>query len=194
MWLSIAFAVLLVVGAVIAFGHSRGTRPGDLSVSDAAPTTLVGLPANSRGIAQNSEWQTFATHVAAGSSSSFASVYGAYPPVTDPTTQTFFVVAAQPFGGTGDVDPLAAALIGKFRSEASQDPGAGVTYMSPRSSVEGGQIFCIGVSMPTGVQGECDWASGSSAVDVFTFSNDLPAVRRLTETIVSELKARPTSN
>ena len=194
MWLSVAFVIVVVAATVIGLSgggsthYAGGSTSGDLVIPTVPPASLVGLPANPQGLGLNSEWKTFATHLAAASSSSFASVYGVYPPVADPTTQSFFVFAAQPYGGTGNVDEGAAALINKFRSAAAQTPGAHVTYLPPRSSIADGRIYCIGVSVPSGVQGECDWASGSSIVDAFTFSDALPVVRGLTEKIVSELQ------
>jgi len=193
-WISFAFVAVVVGGTVFGLSGGRSIRnssgavSGGLAIPNVPPASLDGLPANPQGLGRNSEWQTYATHLATGSSTSFASVYGIYPPVADPTIQTFFVFAAQPYGGPGNVDEGATALINKFRSAASQTPGASVTYLSPRPSTAGGQIYCIGVSVPTGVQGECDWASNSSVVDVFTFSNQLPVIRGLTEKIVSELQ------
>jgi hypothetical protein len=44
------------------------------------------------------------------------------------------------------------------------------------------------VSVPTGVQGECAWASGSTVVDGFTFSDELPVIQDLTDKVVSDLR------
>jgi hypothetical protein len=195
--------VLVVTGLAVPFVRhgSVNVVPSTANVSPSVavpvpsvpPDTLLGQRANPLGLEENSTWRELTAKAKAGSRVAFGSVYGTYPPVSLPTTQTFLVVAAEPTGGIADIP-------GQLRQQISQAEsavagiGAGQLTTSPvQPSVLHGQVSCVGFTLDGNGLGECLWMDSATLVLMTTFSNDLQLLQSRTEQVVDALHA-PTAS
>ncbi len=185
----VAAAAVALVGKVNRSAGDSGSAPSGLAVPSTPPPALLGRPANLAALGQNSSWSSLASQVARGSTASFASVYGPYPPQQIPTHGTFLVVAGEVRGGNHDIAGLLRQEVGGVRSSFVHQPGAKVTVGSRQPSVAGGQVQCASADLPRAIVGECLWLDPQALVQVVTFTDDFHTVEGMTTRVVEHLQA-----
>lgn len=186
------WALALVFGLVVGLatrpsGRATAGGEGTVHIPNRAPTTLAGESADPAAISENPAWESLAQRAGENARSSFASVYGNYPPLSMPTTKTFLVVGQDAAGPPHVLGNAYDQLRDGLESTAAGLPGSQVHMLSP-ASLFGGETVCGGLTATTTSVGECFWATPYDLVQVVTFSPSLPAVRQLTERVLTQLE------